>query len=356
MYLFSTPGGCKQACAGEHFDAFAPFVEDTVTKGQRLAGFEDVVMHSVPARRADGTVVDASAAIHQLVRKEHTESPFWLLRLVAGTKTAFTTSLPETSALPSRSLTVVDACQTRITPGLVREHLHAGRIVLVTGSKFMQGASFSGAVLVPAPLAKQLRAAGAPLPLPQGMGDYFSSFEIPVELEHWRSQLHSRPNAGLLARWHTALPHIERVGAMEDARRSALEAEWTDGVLGHLAKKQPTLKVAATEKGIISIKCAKGHAFHDTETLKTVYRWLTQDMSSAPGAQDCPAAGRSIYLGQPVQMTKTEAVLRIAMGAELLLQMDDGTYDAAFEAPPVEKLAWAVDRYDEIREWETAQC
>ena len=68
------------------------------------------------------------------------------------------------------------------------------------------------------------------------------------------------------------------------------------------------------------------------------------------------AAGRSIYLGQPVQMTKTEAVLRIAMGAELLLQMDDGTYDAAFEAPPVEKLAWAVDRYDEIREWETAQC
>merc|ERR1719231_122688 len=44
-------GGCKEACAGEHFDAFAPFVEDTVTKGQRLAGFEDVVMHSVPARR-----------------------------------------------------------------------------------------------------------------------------------------------------------------------------------------------------------------------------------------------------------------------------------------------------------------
>ena len=77
-------------------------------------------------------------------------------------------------------------------------------------------------------------------------------------------------------------------------------------------------------------------------------------MSRAPGAEACAAAGTVVYLGQPVKLTKDEAVLRIAMGAELLLQMDAGTYDAAAEAVPVEKLAWAVDNFARIAAWEAA--
>ncbi len=362
--------GCKEACAGEHFDQYAPFAADTVTQGERLAGFEDVVMHAVPARHADGSVVDASAAIGALIQQHEAEAPWWVVRLVDGTKTAFTTSLPEAAALPARSLTVVDGCQTRLQPSAIKAHLDAGRILLVTGSKFMQGAAFSGAVLVPAPLVKKLVAwrllrggnvtAGATLP--RGMDDYFSRHEFPTELAHWREQLHGRPNQGLLARWHTALPHLEGVGSMGEARRTLLQKEWTDGVLARVAA-HPTLSVAAVEKGIVSIKCARGGGggggggggeFHDTGTLKSVYRWLTSDMSRAPGAEACAAAGTVVYLGQPVKLTKDEAVLRIAMGAELLLQMDAGTYDAAAEAVPVEKLAWAVDNFARIAAWEAA--
>ena len=77
----------------------------------------------------------------------------------------------------------------------------------------MQGAAFSGAVLVPAPLAQRLsdaaRNAAAAGALPRGMGAYFSRHEIHDELAHWRAQLHGGTNEGLLARWHTALPHVE---------------------------------------------------------------------------------------------------------------------------------------------------
>jgi len=353
--------GCKEACAGEHFDQFAPFapMSETVSRGQRLEGFEDVVMHTVPARHEDGSVVDASVAIGALVEQHKAGAPWWVVRLVDGTKTAFTTTLPAAAALPARSITVVDGCQTRLQPSAVRAHLDAGRLLLVTGSKFMQGAAFSGAVLVPAPLARRLRdGAGVASSLPRGMGDYFSRHEMPAELAHWAAQLHSQRNEGLLSRWHTALPHLEAVGAIDEPRRRRLETAWTDEVLACVAR-HPALSVAAVEKGIVSIRCANRHRqaltgkrYHGAATLKSVYRWLTSDMSLAPGADSCAAAGTVVYLGQPVSLTKDEAVLRIAMGAELLLQMNGGTYDAATETVPVEKLAWAVDNFARIAAWE----
>ena len=39
------------------------------------------------------------------------EAPWWVVRLVEGTKTAFTTTVPEAAALPARCLTIVDGCR-----------------------------------------------------------------------------------------------------------------------------------------------------------------------------------------------------------------------------------------------------
>ena len=119
--------------------------------------------------------------------------------------------------------------------------------------------------------------------------------------------------------------------------------------------------MAAVEKGIVSLRCVSDVAgegkrsnYHGAAALKRVYGWLTRDMSRAPGAESCASAGTAVYLGQPVSLTEDEAVLRIAMGAELLLQMHRGTYDAASEVVPVEKLAWAVDNYARIALWEAS--
>ena len=141
-------------------------------------------MFAVPARdETNGAVVDASAAIADVMAG--TDDRWWVVRQVAGTKTGFTTAMP--LALPARTLRVVDACQTRLAPSAVREYLDAGALVIMTGSKFMQGAAFSGAVLVPESLVARLREgdeAGAARPLPRGMSDFFSQHEIPSELSH----------------------------------------------------------------------------------------------------------------------------------------------------------------------------
>ena len=48
-------------------------------------------------------------------------------------------------------------------------------------------------------------------------------------------------------------------------------------------------------------------------------------------------------------------MLRIALGAELLAEIDDGNYDTASEAPPVEKLSWAIREFDAIKKWDDAR-
>ena len=44
---------------------------------------------------------------------------------------------------------IVDACQLRLPAHKVREYLKMGWPVVITGSKFLGGPAFSGAVLVP---------------------------------------------------------------------------------------------------------------------------------------------------------------------------------------------------------------
>merc|ERR1712138_84147 len=107
------------------------------------------------------------------------------------------------------------------------------------------------------------------------------------------------PNEGALARWHTALPQMERMAAVGDARRTALE-------------------VLTTEMGIVSIRCKKadGSGYHAMDDLRRVHPWLASDVSAAPAAP--AAAGTKVFLGQPVKITSEQAVLRIALGAELL--------------------------------------
>jgi hypothetical protein len=228
-------------------------------------------------------------------------------------------------------------------------------MVMVTGSKFMQGAAFSGAVLIPPALMTRLAAGAASAPpLPAGMADFFSTFEVPAELGHWRAQLHSMPNEGALARWHTALPQMERMAAVGDARRTALEEAWTAGVVS-LVEASGNLEVLTTEMGIVSIRCKKadGSGYHAMDDLRRVHPWLASDVSAAPAAP--AAAGTKVFLGQPVKITSEQAVLRIALGAELLAEIDDGNYDQASEAPPVEKLSWAIREFDAIKKWDDAR-
>ncbi len=63
---------------------------------------------------------------------------------------------------PERITVLVDACQFRLSSATLRAYLDCGFAVTLTGSKFVGGPSFSGALLIPSVLAARLHGALAP--------------------------------------------------------------------------------------------------------------------------------------------------------------------------------------------------
>lgn len=99
---------------------------------------------------------------------------------------------------------LVDACQMRVSPETVQAYLAKGCIVAVTGSKFVAGPIFSGALLIPKDLATRCKS----VPIATEIGDYSGAGDWPAG---WAAtSLPPRPNFGLLLRWHAALIELER--------------------------------------------------------------------------------------------------------------------------------------------------
>jgi selenocysteine lyase/cysteine desulfurase len=70
---------------------------------------------------------------------------------------------------------LIDACQFRIAPATLAAYLAQGFLVAITGSKFLGGPTFSGALLVPPQAAERL---SARLPHP-GLRAYSARAEWP---------------------------------------------------------------------------------------------------------------------------------------------------------------------------------
>ena len=104
-------------------------------------------------------------------------------------------------ALAGRVQIVADACQLRTSRARLKELLSKDMLVLVTGSKFLAGPAFSGALLVPRGLAARLAAARAPVGQLTG---YATRFDWPDTMGRPAQQifppLQFRPMAALGSR------------------------------------------------------------------------------------------------------------------------------------------------------------
>jgi hypothetical protein len=98
---------------------------------------------------------------------------------------------------------MVDACQFRLSPESVRAYLEQGFMVAITGSKFLTGPTFSGALFVPASVAHRLRSRL----LPKGLGAYSTRADLPLGWVAGAS-LPETANFGLLLRWQAALAEL----------------------------------------------------------------------------------------------------------------------------------------------------
>ena len=123
------------ACRG--FDATHGF--DVTVPGAAIRIVE------VKLRSDDGRVRDDDAIAEDFAAAAQTAPGRAVIYLTHGSKTGLVAPL----RVPSGVDVVVDACQMRLAPDVLRDYLRQGWPVVITGSKFLCGPPFSGGVLIP---------------------------------------------------------------------------------------------------------------------------------------------------------------------------------------------------------------
>lgn len=131
---------------------------------------------------------------------------------------------------PRQLEVLVDACQFRLTPGSVAAYLAADFLVAVTGSKFLGGPPFCGALFLPGSAVARLGAH----PPSRGLADYCGREDWP---RTWaaRATLPAAPNLGLLFRWEAALHELRSFRALQPDRVAAFLGAFAAAVAERLA-------------------------------------------------------------------------------------------------------------------------
>ena len=249
-----------------------------------------------------------------------------------------------TARYGTRMDVVVDACQTRLNPGTVRDYIGRGWIVQITGSKFFTGPPFAGSLLAPAAVAARL----ATRPLQAGMALYSGRAEWP-RAQPGLDALLPTGNHGLIMRWQAALAEMQAFADVPTTRRRAVLHRFVDHVEGcieetsglvavnHQPPGQSPVDWDATE----TIRCfairraavgahldgpvASTNDCLDLAMARKIYVWLNADLWPAlqglARAEDQPVLQRRCHVGQPVAVAvggQAAAALRVSAGARLV--------------------------------------
>lgn len=316
-----TGSGVPEALHGRRYPA-------AVDGSSHADGVE--VVH-VPVRRSDGRprpAIQIDAAVTALTDEAVNEGRAVLLILVDVSKTGLIAPSPACAlALSSRHgdamRVLVDACQFRLAPVSLRAYLDQGFAVALTGSKFMGGPVFSGAMLVP-----------------RGPG--------------WRRAPRTETHPGVLLRWEAALEEMRAFAALSGTDVAAFLRAFAWAVDRRLRASpcftllpRPKLDREPftsgswdSEPSIIPFRVhhANGKPF-DRDESRLLYRWLQMDMGDLPVFQDNNAARALASLrcqfGQPVTYGRHAgmpiAALRLSTSARMVVEAVSGDADAVIE-------------------------
>ena len=214
-----TGRGVPNALRGLRFGTASPH-GPTTRPGEPLPNAPRAELVTIRLREPDGAVRAAEAVdadFEAAVGKALGAGGGVLLVLVDGSKTGLLAPTPACAIGLKRrygeALTVlVDACQFRLTAASLRRYLEADLLVAVTGSKFVGGPPFCGALLLPEASLPRLRTS----PLGPALADYSARADWPAAFAG-RGVLPDAANFGLLLRWEAALHELEAFRRLPDA-------------------------------------------------------------------------------------------------------------------------------------------
>lgn len=332
-----TGSAVSTAASGSHFIAHPPSGIE-VPRGARIAtGIDNA---TIAIRNAEGALRDGSDVERELDKQitAAVETGHQCLLVVADvSKTGLIApGLDAVFRLQARHGDrldiLVDACQLRLAPETIRAYLARGFPVAVTGSKFLGGPSFSGAMICPPGLAARFRSRD----LPSGIANYSAAAEIPRGWSARRS-LADRANLGLLLRWHAALYEWQALLRVPAARAASVAQIFAEAIDYRLRHDPSFMPIAARP---IDRRALGGGPLVAADTVPTIFPFaLRRSNQRGSGttlltaeqtrqvyeavATACPL-GRAIRLGQPIacgrSRSETFSALRLCLSARLIVE------------------------------------
>jgi hypothetical protein len=339
-----TGSGVPAALGGRHFSTRAALGE-TVPEGSPVEGATTIEIAAVSSRDAHGMprparVIDAE--VESAVVDAAEAGRRVLLTLVDVSKTGMIAPSPGLALAVRRRFpdavdVLVDACQFRLSRASLRAHLEHGFMVALTGSKFLTGPTFSGALLVPRTLARRLKRQG----LPPALGAYSARAEWP---RGWTAaqSLPDTANYGLLLRWEAALDEFRAFRSIPEREVAAFLSDFARAVETRLADDPAfeALPVPALDRRPLvdagswdEIPTIFPFLLRDTarrllrrDETAQVYAGLAQEKSDLGGPREIAAL--RCQVGQPVPCGDRDGVpvsaLRLCASARLIVEAARG--------------------------------
>jgi len=367
-------GNCVPAALASHHFSTRSALGDTVVEGASIAGGGAIEVVTVPIRLANGfarQAADVDAEVESLVTKAAAVGQRVLLILVDVSKTGLIAPSPACVSalyrrLPDTVGVLVDACQFRIAPSTLRAYLTHGFMVALTGSKFVTGPAFSGALLIPSAIAQRLHGR----PLPRALQAYSARADWP---QSWAAAgfLDNIANFGLLLRWEAALQELRALRAVPEAAVARFLQAFARAVQNRLASDplfEPLPLPPLDRRPFIAPTTSWDHIptifpfllYHaDTRAGKTpltreetlrVYRLLQTDLAGQSNLNRTTLTGGiatlRCQLGQPVACGNRDgtplSALRLCASARLIVEAT--AQDGRNASAVIERALAALDK------------
>jgi hypothetical protein len=307
-----TGSGVPDAVLGQHF---APCTASgaVVVKGGAIQGFPPALtMTTISLRGPEGLPRDAaalSADCESAIAAIATKGGHAVLHAIDGSKTGLmgpdrAVCQQLAGRFGSHLDVVVDACQARIEPEIMRWYLEQGFPVLVTGSKFFAAPGFCGAILFPRARLHRIAGGGR---LPDGLHAYAELTEDGI----------SRRCPGLMLRWAAALEEMRRFGAEPyETVRASLDTLggqirgfiMRDNRLRLIPAPRPDGAGWSDRPSVFAFAVRGTAGWMSPAGLRPIYAALNDES----------AAGPRCRIGQPVEIAPGLGALRIALSAAQL--------------------------------------
>lgn len=338
------------ALAGRHFSSRASLGE-SVIEGASISSSGAIEVVTVPIRHDDGTpraAADVDADFESLVTGAAAMGRRVLLVLVDVSKTGLIAPSAACISqlqhrLPETLDVLVDACQFRIAPSTLRAYLEHDFMVALTGSKFVTGPTFAGALLIPSAVALRLQAR----PFPRALGAYSTQGDWPQD---WDTAgcLDNVANFGLLLRWEAALEELRAFRSVPETEVTRFLQAFASAVQDRLTcdpvfeplpvpelDRRPLIEATSWDQLptifpflLFHPETQGGKKPLNREETAQVYRLLQVDLTHHHGSGHAGITGDSArlrcQLGQPVACGSRDGVnvsaLRLCVSSRLIVE------------------------------------